>query len=331
MNLAETYHLNDKTSKYANFAQIRRKHQYLGLPGNFKTRVPAEMVFTDMTSGRADELYYNDGNLLIDLEEESDYINTKTFEKLSKYSIFNSYWHIRRRLYLAVICHKPPKSKTEFFEYAPSVYFKAHYIYFSQEELWDRYENVINKVEHKETLTDAEALDIAFTSKFISKKYAPGVVEKLCEIYNDAKIEDKHLKLDVKVILSGMILKHINSEIKQEKLMEMIGMRHIENELDELVYEQYGDKLDAKDKEIEMMHKEMETKDKEMETKDRIIETQDKEMETKDRIIETQDKEINNLTKSKKAYDKLVEKLHTFDDFNSPEAQKIINALMLLR
>ena len=324
MNLAETYHLNDKTSKYANFAQIRRKHQYLGLPGNFKTRVPAEMVFTDMTTGRADELYYNDENLLIDLEEESDYINTKTLEKFSKYSIFNSYWHIRRKLYLAVICHKPPKSKTEFFEYAPSVYFKAHYIYFSQEELWDRYENVINKVEHKETLTDAEALDIAFTSKFISKKYAPYVVEKLCEIYNDAKIEDKHLKLDVKVILSGMILKHINSEIKQEKLMEMIGMRHIENELDELVYEQYGDKLDAKDKEIEIMHKEMETKD-------RIIETQDKEMETKDRIIETQGKEINNLTKSKKAYAKLVEKLHTFDDFNTPEAQKIINALMLLR
>lgn len=300
MNLAETYHLNDKTSKYANFAQIRRKHQYLGLPGNFKTRVPAEMVFTDMTTGRADELYYNDENLLINLEEESDYINTKTLEK---FSIFNSYWHIRRKLYLAVICHKPPKSKTEFFEYAPSVYFKAHYIYFSQEELWDRYENVINKVEHKETLTDAEALDIAFTSKFISKKYAPYVVENLCKTFKDAKIEDKHLKLDVKVILSGMILKHINSEIKQEKLMEMIGMRHIENELDELVYEQYGDKLDAKDKEIEMMHKEMETKDK----------------------------EIDNLTKSKKAYDKLVEKLHTFDDFNSPEARKIINALMLLR
>lgn len=42
-----------------------------------KQEFPAEMVFTDMTSGRADELYYNDGNLLIDLEEESDYINTK--------------------------------------------------------------------------------------------------------------------------------------------------------------------------------------------------------------------------------------------------------------
>ena len=31
----------------------------------------------------------------------------------------------------------------------------------------------------------------------------------------------------------------------------MIDMRHIENELHKLVYDEYGDILDAKDKEIE--------------------------------------------------------------------------------
>nr|WP_294999842.1 hypothetical protein [uncultured Methanobrevibacter sp.] len=303
MSRTETYHINDKTMKYMNFAQSRRKHQYLGLPGNFKSRVPQEMIFTDMTSARADELYYNDENLLIDLEEESDYISTKTLEKFSKYSIFNSYWHIKRKLYLAVICHKTPKNRTECFEYAPSVYIHVHYIHLKQDELWKKYENVINKVKHKETLTDTEALDIAFTSKFISKRHAPSVVEKLCEAFKDAKIEDKHLKLDVRVILSGMILKHIKSEIKQNRLMEMIGMRNIENELDELVYEQYGDKLDAKDKEIE--------------NKNTIIKNNEKEIKTKDNTIEK--------------YAKLIKKLQAFDDFNTPEARKIINALILLK
>ena len=86
-------------------------------------------------------------------------------------------------------------------------------------------------------------------------------------------------------------------------------MQKIENELDELIYEQYGDKLDAKDKEIEIMHKKMETKTKEIETKNRKIETLNKEIES---------------------IKKLINKLHAFDDFNSPEARKIINSLMFL-
>jgi len=38
-------------------------------------------------------------------------------------------------------------------------------------------------------------------------------------------------------------------------------MRKIENELDELVYEEYGEELDAKDKEIEDHKKIIKTKD----------------------------------------------------------------------
>ena len=82
----------------------------------------------------------------------------------------------------------------------------------------------------------------------------------------------------------------------------MIGMQKIENELDELIYEQYGDKLDAKDKEMETLNK---------------------ELETKNRKIETLNKEIESIKE-------LIEKLHAFDDFNSPEARKIINSLMFL-
>ena len=86
-------------------------------------------------------------------------------------------------------------------------------------------------------------------------------------------------------------------------------MQKIENELDELIYEQYGDKLDAKDKEMETLNKELETLNKEIETKNRKIETLNKEIES---------------------IKELIEKLHAFDDFNSPEARKIINSLMFL-
>lgn len=213
-----------------------------------------------------------------------------------------------RKPYLAVICHKDPKKESECFEYAPSLYIKVHYIYFSQEILWKKYENVISKVKHNEILTDTEALDIAFVSKFISKKDAPIVVEKLCKTFKNAIIEDKLLKLDVKVILGGMVLKHVSDENKQKILMEMIGMRKIKNELDELVYEQYGDELDAKDKELETKNKELETKDKELETKD---------------------KQIVNLQKSNREYRKQIKKLSELDGL-TPEAQKILSSLIML-
>ncbi len=323
MELTQKYHLNDKTMKYQSFAQSRRQHQYLNLPGEFKSRLPQEMVFTDMTSARADELYCNDENLLIDLEEESNYLDSESYNKFAKYVIFIAYWYLKRKPYLAVICHKKPKKETECFEYAPSLYIRLHYIYFNQQDLWRKYENIINKVKHNEKLTEMEALDIAFTSKFISKKDAPYVVERLCEAFKNAEIGDRVLKLDVKVILSGMILKHIKSEKKQYKLMEMIGMRKIKNELDELVYEEYGDKLDAKDKEIE-------NKEKTIISQAKTIKTKNNELKTKDNELKTKDEQISNLNKSNHNYRKLIKKLNKFDDLNTPEARKILDSLTLL-
>lgn len=53
--------------KYLSMAQAKRQHQYLGLPGNFKTRLPQEVVFPNMDIGRADEYYLTDNDLLINL------------------------------------------------------------------------------------------------------------------------------------------------------------------------------------------------------------------------------------------------------------------------
>ena len=296
--------------KYLSFAQSKRQHQYLKLPGEFKSRLPQEMVFPNMTSARADEVYLNDENAVFDIEEESDLIGDNEFNKFAKYLIFISYWNINKKPYIIVICHENPKKEWELYEYAPSLFLKLHYIYFSKEELWKKYENLINKVEHKETLTEMESLDIAFIARFTSKNDAPKVVEGLCEIFKNSIIPDKVLKLDVRVILSGMVLKHIIIKNKQKKLMRMIGMRKIENELDELVYEQYGDELDAKDKEID-------DKNKELKDSAKIIKSKDNQLKSKDDKL--------------KSYQKLIKKLDNIDDLNNPEARNIINSLMLLK
>ncbi|WP_295113884.1 hypothetical protein [uncultured Methanobrevibacter sp.] len=182
MKETEIYHLNDKTIKYLALVQSKRQHQYLGLPGNFKIRLPQEIVFPNFEIGRVDECYLTDENMLIILEEESGDITENVLKKFAKYVIFESYRYYKL-LYLVAVCHKNPKNEFELYEYAPSMFIKVFYHYFSQDEIWCKYENVIIKVKQKEKLTEMESLDIVFVSKFISKRYAPSVIENLIEIF----------------------------------------------------------------------------------------------------------------------------------------------------
>lgn len=123
------------------------------------------------------------------------------------------------RLYLAVLCHKNSKKDFEYYEYAPSVVIKGYYYYFGQDELLDKYENVIKKIKQKVKLTETETLDMAFVCKFIPKQHAPKLIETIANVFEDAIIDDRVLKIDIGIIIGGMILKHIKDPIKQKKLL----------------------------------------------------------------------------------------------------------------
>ena len=314
--MSEKIHqLNDRTMKYITMAQTRRQHEYLGLPEEYIALYPHEVIFPNMDAGRVDSYYATTGNLLVNLEEESDYVNEKTLSKLSKYAIFGDYFY-SRKLYTAVICHKDPKNEFEYYERAPSIFIKIHYIHLPQNELLEKYENVINKVKQKEKLTEKEALDIAFIPKFISNENTQNFLDSLTEAFKNAIIEDRKLRMDVGIILGGMILKHIKNKEKQEKLLERINMKQIKTDLENLVYDEFGEELDAKDKEIE--------------TKNNEIEARDKEIETKNNEIEARDKEIKELNNSKEKLKNKAKELNELKDVNSPKAKQIIQSMMLL-
>ena len=303
------YQLDDRTMKYKTMAQTKRQHQYLGLPGEFKIRLPQEIIFPNLENGRVDELYSTNNNLVINIEEESGYITEKTLEKFAKYAIFTSYRYFKKKLYILVLCHKNPKSEHEYYKFSPSLIIKIHYIHFSQATLWQKFENIINKVKQKEKLSDMEALDIAFLSKFISKKHAPIMVEKLAKIFKETIIEDFLLKMDIGVILAGMILKNINDYEKQNKLLGMIDMAHFETEIQKIVYDEFGEELGKKDKEITKKNKEITKKDKE---------------------ITKKDEKIGDLENTNNEYKNKLKQLNEIKDLNTPEAKKIIESMLLL-
>ena len=108
------YHLNDRTMKYQTLAQTKRQHQYLGLPGEYATSLPQEVVFPRLKFARVDSFYCTDEKLLINLEEESDKITDSTLRKFGNYMVFGAYRYTRN-IFLAVVCHKDPKKRLGIF------------------------------------------------------------------------------------------------------------------------------------------------------------------------------------------------------------------------
>ena len=164
MVLKKPHQLNDRTMKYQSMIKSKRQHEYLKLPGKFIKLLPHEVIFPNMTHGRADDLHLATGNILISLEEESGNVSEKTLKKISNYVIFAAYMH-SKKIYPVIITHKDPKNFPKWYKYG-EIYIKFHYIYFPDEELYAKYEKLINKVQQKEELSDMEALDFAYIPKY---------------------------------------------------------------------------------------------------------------------------------------------------------------------
>ncbi len=297
-------HVNDRTLKYSSMALKRRQHEYLGLPGDYGTRYPNEVVFPNMDSGRVDELYSTKEGILINLEEESGEVTEKTLEKIAKYRIFGNFVY-SKRVYTVIICHRNPKNFPKKYYLTKTDILKPHYIYFPQEKLWAKYENIINKVGQKERLSEREMLDIAFIPKYISKQNAPFVTESLARIFKKVKNDDRLLKIDIGSILGAMIVKNISDEQKQIDLMEKIGMNGIKRDIKELVYDEFGDEL------------------KELENENLKLK-QDIKKEKEDMKREKED-----MKREKEDMKNKLHELKEISDWNTPKAKEIINSLMV--
>ena len=133
------------------------------------------------------------------------------------------------------------------------------------------------------------------------------LINSLADLFGDALIEDLKLKVDVAVILSGMILKHISDVDEQIKLLEMVDMRQYIDIMEELVYDKYGDQLKVKDDELKVKDDELKVKDDELKVKD------------------------DEIKQYKDAVKDVVKELSKFDDLNSPKARSILYSLLVLK
>ena len=90
----------------------------------------------------------------------------------------------------------------------------------------------------------------------------------------------------------------------------MINMRHIESELDKIVYDEYGDELDAKDKEIELLSND----NKALSDNNKALIDDNKALIDDNKALS----EINNV------YREGFDQLSNIEDLNSPWAKKLL-------
>ena len=312
MKAKKPFHKDDLTHKYSVMAFKKRLHKYLELPGHYHRRYPTEVVLRTMESGRMDELYSTIEGLLINLEEESEAVTEKTLKKLAKYKTFGSFIYGLPML-TAVICKQNPMNFPKEYEISETDILRPLYFHFPQEELWENYENLINKINQNIVLSEKESLQIAFIPKYISKKYAENVTRSLAKLFDNAKIPDKELKRDIAVILAIMVLTNIADETEQIKLMEEMNMDVYRDDMQEIVYSVYGEELGKKDQEIQKMAQDITEKDKSLAEKDKNIAEKDKQ------IIEMEN-----------GWNKKIEEINAREDIPA-DTKKIINSIFLVQ
>ena len=115
-----------------------------------------------------------------------------------------------------------------------------------------------------------------------------------------------------------MILSNVSNETEQDQLMEVIEMNIYRDDMQELVYSEYGDELDKKDQEIA-------AKDKDLAAKDKDLAKKDKDLAAKDKDLAKKDKELELI---KNRYAEKIEEINAREDIPL-ETKKLINSILL--
>ncbi|WP_407412015.1 hypothetical protein [Methanobrevibacter sp.] len=112
-------------------------------------------------------------------------------------------------------------------------------------------------------------------------------------------------------------------------------MRHIENEIEKLVYYEYGYILDKKDEVLDAQEKLLKAHEnlikspENLKTQTDLIKAKEKLIKTQENLIKIQTSEIKRLENINNEFKNKVKQLNELEDL-TPEERKIISEMMLL-
>ena len=214
---------------------IKRQFTYLGdiahelnqFPGKYIGSENNEYPDANGSVKRADIVYsveMNDGTInIINIEDETSYVNKKTLIKSYKYK--TNIFYKNELPVISIITTTIPHDKclNELW-ISQTDLFKPIIKSFPAHDSWEKLNNLLNKAKNDEEFTSIEGLELINMPRYCTENQAEAV-KLICDELPNLKIKDNYVKNELIYSMQCMIHKYAKTDEYVVKLEEMIGLK----------------------------------------------------------------------------------------------------------
>lgn len=120
-----------------------------------------------------------------------------------------------------IITNIDPGEKLQCYESHGQIFY-VYYIYVDSEEIQKRLSILTDIVRSNKVLSKTEALNFAYIAIFVKNEEAKEILDKLAQLFRDAKIMESELQMDLHHILKKIIKYEFDDENKIKELLTVI-------------------------------------------------------------------------------------------------------------
>ena len=201
-------------------------HKFLEFPGDYAGPCMNEYPNVEGGVPRTDSTYYVNylGKLCVmNWEDESTKVDESTYEKLNYYRI-NLEYFFKTDVISAITTILPLEKCIVDFKSSPTLPFKPILIPYPEWDGSKRLSTITAKINNNEILTKVEAMNLVMLPKMFTSNQEI-ILEKVCKLLPQAKIEDADFKLELVFEMRCVIHKYAKTLEDIVRLEGVIGLQ----------------------------------------------------------------------------------------------------------
>lgn len=212
-------------------------HKYFGLPGEYKHAIENEFPDKDGKEKRTDGAYIVDldgKDMIISIEDESSVVNEETLKKIYGYCV-NMEYGCNLPVHSVITTPIPLDRCKKVYFLSETLQYMPKIISFNEFDGEEHLEYARAKVNNNELFSDVEGYDLVNIPKMFGKGDYE-VLEEVCELFSNMRMEDKKTKFQLSKALECNIHKYAKTE-DIKRLMEVVNMMKIRKDAKQIIEE----------------------------------------------------------------------------------------------
>ena len=207
--------------------------EYLGISGDFIHLCKNNFIGSDSTEYFLDSVFLvmakngdNFEEFIIDLEHQSSHVTLEKLKTLNLYSVHASYYFVKPVVSIVLTDVDSYNKSIKEYEIADYLIHKPLYIYFTKDKIRKKLKNILLKCDSKITISDMEAMDIAFLPIISPRDMRKEITKILARSFNKFIIKNERIAYVILQVLKLLI----NYFFEGDELIELSGMINMEFE-----------------------------------------------------------------------------------------------------